>query len=65
VTHGTTAGTSELSVAGAYSGGLLDDLLQDLTVFGSEVLFNGVELRSFPSSARIPAAGTATLPRLI
>ena len=38
VTNGTGAGTSELTVGGAYSGGLDP---QDLTVFGNEVLFNG------------------------
>src|ERR1700693_5770768 len=40
VTNGTGAGTSELSVAGENSSGLLSANQSDLTVFGSEVLFN-------------------------
>ena len=40
VTNGTGAGTSELTVAGAYSGGLFPPYF---TVFGNEVLFDGVD----------------------
>jgi hypothetical protein len=40
VTNGTSAGTSEISVAGAGPGGLQPG---ELTVFGSEVLFAGVD----------------------
>jgi ELWxxDGT repeat protein len=40
VTDGTTAGTSEISVAGASTTGLNPT---DFTVFGSEVLFNGFD----------------------
>jgi ELWxxDGT repeat protein len=46
VTNGTAAGTSELSVAGTYSGGLFIDspnFTPDFTVFGSEVLFHGID----------------------
>ena len=38
MTNGTGAGTSELSVTGAYSGGLNPT---DMTAFGNEVLFQG------------------------
>lgn len=43
VTNGTTSGTSELSIGGAYSGGIFGpgDVSPDFTVFGSEVLFQG------------------------
>jgi hypothetical protein len=45
VTDGTAAGTSELTVAGAYSGGLLYStspfINPDFTVLGANVLFDG------------------------
>jgi ELWxxDGT repeat protein len=40
VTNGTSDGTTELSVAGAYTGGLVADYL---TAFGNEVLFVGYD----------------------
>jgi ELWxxDGT repeat protein len=43
VTDGTPGGTSELLVTGAYQGGLLDVSKPDFTVFGSEVLFAGID----------------------
>jgi ELWxxDGT repeat protein len=42
VTNGTTSGTSELSVAGVYSGGIFQGtIFPSFTVLGSEVLFEG------------------------
>jgi ELWxxDGT repeat protein len=45
VTDGTAAGTSELRVAGTYSGGLFyiagNPLQPNFTIFGSKVLFQG------------------------
>ena len=42
VTDGTSAGTSELAVAGEYSGGLFaDSVWPNFTVFGSRTLFEG------------------------
>jgi len=43
VTDGTSGGTSELTVTGAYSGGLLYSGDPDFTVFGSKVLFAGFD----------------------
>src|SRR5438445_583700 len=46
VTDGTSAGTSELTVAGAYSGGLFSSVIvgrPDFTVLGSKALFQGVD----------------------
>jgi hypothetical protein len=44
VTNGTTGGTTELSVMGAYFNGVHPDLGPiDLTAFGSEVLFDGTD----------------------
>jgi len=46
ITNGTQAGTSELNVAGAYSGAVLYYAAYanpDFTVFGSEVLFDGFD----------------------
>ncbi len=49
VTDGTSAGTSELKVAGAYSGGLFSDALPvrrsspDFTVLGNKVIFEGLD----------------------
>ena len=42
VTTGTAAGTSELSIAGAYASGYGIDAT-NMAVFGSEVLFNGTD----------------------
>jgi hypothetical protein len=43
VTDGTSSGTSELSAAGANSLGLFNSRLPEFRVFGSEVLFSGVD----------------------
>jgi hypothetical protein len=42
VTDGTSAGTSELTIAGSFAGGLFFDVsAPDLTVFGGKALFDG------------------------
>src|SRR5439155_26715240 len=42
VTDGTSAGTSELAVAGSFAGGLFSDIsAPDLTVFAGKALFVG------------------------
>jgi len=60
VTNGTSAGTSEISVAKQFAGGLTP---QHLTVFGSAVLFEGVDSQD-PGNLWVthgPAAGTSEL----
>jgi hypothetical protein len=49
VTDGTSAGTSELSAAGAYSNGLLNGANPEFTVFGSRVLFVGEDANGHPN----------------
>jgi hypothetical protein len=49
VTDGTSAGTSELTVAGAYSKGIFQSLAPDFTVVGDEVLFNGLDASGHPN----------------
>jgi ELWxxDGT repeat protein len=51
-TDGTAAGTSELTVTGTYSGGLLDNgrvPAPHFTVFGSKILFEGLDAFSQPN----------------
>lgn len=74
VTDGTAAGTSELTVAGAYSGGLLYTtsafINPDFTVLGAEVLFDGYDASGHynlwitdgtsPGTKELPIAGASS-----
>jgi ELWxxDGT repeat protein len=49
VTDGTAAGTNELTVAGAWSGGLFNSNDPDFTIFGGKVLFLGSDASGHPN----------------
>ena len=72
VTNGTGSGTSELSVSGAYDNGGHPYLAPiDLTVFGSKVLFNGVDVNhnqnlwvtngTGPGTSELSVSGTGSI----
>ena len=49
MSDGTSAGISELTVAGAYSGGIFRSLFPDFTVLGDKALFNGLDASGHPN----------------
>src|SRR5438309_248318 len=61
VTDGTSAGTSELAVAGSFAGGLFSDIsAPDLTVFAGKALFVGEDTSGDISLWSTDATGAGT-----